>query len=118
MANSNSQDFELHKITYKDIKETKAQERPINSTDNDYQYEILFENCTSMIDIRDLLSTKTVKAESRWKGYEELFIDTISIGTAIAEPGFPESDGFKTFPYTWKSDTAEGSGELIIKLLK
>ena len=93
----------------------RLKERTIKATSEAYQYEVFFEQCHSTIDIKDLLTENVVKASSRWADDGKLYTDKFSVGPAKDNSNFPESEGFKTFPYTWNSSDAEGDGYFIIK---
>ena len=102
--------YQLYKISLSDC---EYKFKPVENG----EVEILFDNCTSRLNIGELgnSSDAIVSAESIWAETGERVKDAVTILGEFDSPNFPASDGYKTFHIAWDSAGETDKGYIILK---
>lgn len=78
--------------------------------------EILFDNCTSRLNIGELggSADAIISAESIWAETGERFKDTVTILREVDSPKYPVNQGFRAFHIAWDSGGETDEGYIIL----
>ncbi|WP_421705336.1 hypothetical protein [Alloalcanivorax xenomutans] len=81
------------------------------------EVEILFENCTSRLNVGALGRDPGViiHAESIWGETGERIKDTVTVLGEVVSPNYPPSKGYKTFHVAWDSGGEVDEGYVVLK---
>lgn len=106
--------YELHKISLSN-KEVK-----FTTTENEHEYELLFDNCVSKLNLKNLFSEGNIPidAESMWSDTCEIFKDNFIVRDEVPTPRFPKTEGYRVFSVTWASSTATDDGFIVVKIFE
>ncbi|EGQ7984330.1 hypothetical protein FR279_22670 [Vibrio vulnificus] len=99
--------MKLHQIS------VSNQTRRFSETPQQGVYKVYFDNCVSILDLRNLTSQHLIMASTRWNGCESSK-DLISIVGEVVSPNFPIELGYSVYQISWSSGDVPDIGYLVL----